>query len=93
MLKKIYNIFCIVILCGFVAGGIFLGVTKTDMFLPTHVLTLNAQGVSLSDNEIVAKGNQETKLPVLEKYGYVFDGWQTEDGKIVSSIKPKKVRL
>ena len=31
MLKKIYNIFCIVILCGFVAGGIFLGVTKTDM--------------------------------------------------------------
>ena len=90
MLKKIYNIFCIVILCGFVAGGIFLGVTKTDMFLPTHVLTLNAQGVSLSDDEIVAKGNQETKLPVLEKYGYVFDGWQTEDGKIVSSIKPNK---
>ena len=90
MLKKIYNIFCILILCGFVAGGIFLGVTKTDMFLPTHVLTLNAQGVTLGDEEIVAKGNQETKLPVLEKYGYVFDGWQTEDGEIVSSIKPNK---
>lgn len=90
MLKKIYNIFCIVILCGFVAGGIFLGVTKTDMFLPTHVLTLNAQGVTLVDDEIVTKGHQETKLPVLEKYGYVFDGWQTEDGKIVSSIKPNK---
>lgn len=90
MLKKIYNIFCILILCGFVAGGIFLGVTKTDMFLPTHVLTLNAQGVTLGDEEIVAKGNQETKLPILEKYGYVFDGWQTEDGEIVSSIKPNK---